>query len=82
MHHRLTNKNVQSCFVFTVAKKFEIPTLDLNVYDDSNTEVDEEAFAFLVTKPDLGVLEVCLPQVPNSEGELIWSLINMEPLPF
>ncbi|KAM7399508.1 hypothetical protein PAMP_018775 [Pampus punctatissimus] len=45
-----------------VTKKFEIPTLDLKVYDDLNTEVDEDAFAFLVMKPDLGVLEVCLPK--------------------
>ena len=65
---------MQSCFVFAVAKKFEIPTLDLKVYDDSKTEVDEEAFVFLLTQPNLGVLEVCFPQVPNSEGELRWSL--------
>lgn len=65
---------VQYCFVFTVSKKFEIPTLDLTVYDDLNTEVDEDAFAFLVTKPDLGVLEVCLPTGSDFEGE---SLVNL-----
>ncbi|KAM7376732.1 hypothetical protein PAMP_006440 [Pampus punctatissimus] len=50
-----------------VSKKFEIPTLDLKVYDDYNTEVDEGAFAFLVMKPDLGVLEVYLPKGSDFE---------------
>ena len=64
---------MQYCFVSAVSKKFEIPTLDFKIYDDLNTEVDEDAFAFLVTKPDLGVLEVRLPQGPDPEGE---ALIN------
>ncbi|XP_076605650.1 uncharacterized protein LOC143332212 [Chaetodon auriga] len=58
---QLTFKSFLEC----VSKKFEIPTLDLKVYDDLNTEVDEDAFAFLVMKPDLGVLEVCLPKASD-----------------
>lgn len=54
-------------FVFTVAKKFDIPTLDLKVFDVTKTEVDEEVFEFLIQKQDLGVLEICLPQDPNGE---------------
>lgn len=50
---------MQSYFFFTVAKKFDIPYLDLKVYDDSQTEVDEDVFEFLVMKQDLGVLEIC-----------------------
>lgn len=64
------------CFIFTVSKKFEIPILDLKVYDDLNTEVDEDAFEFLVKKPDLGVLEVRLPQGPDPEGELLINLLS------
>ncbi|CAL8258127.1 unnamed protein product [Arctogadus glacialis] len=60
---QLTFKSFLEC----VSKKFEIPTLDLKVYDDLNTEVDEDAFAFLVMKPDLGVLEVCLPKGSDFE---------------
>lgn len=52
---------VQSFFVHTVAKKFDIPTLDLKVYDDSKTEIDEDVFEFIVKSQDLGVLEICLP---------------------
>ncbi|KAJ4937018.1 hypothetical protein JOQ06_001602 [Pogonophryne albipinna] len=48
-----------------VAKKFDIPTLDLKVFDVTKTEVDEEVFEFLIQKQDLGVLEICLPQDPN-----------------
>ena len=70
---------VQYCFVFTVSKKFEIPTLDLKVYDDLNTEVDEDAFAFLVMKPDLGVLEVCLPKGSDYGGESLFNLESYNP---
>ena len=52
-------KLVQTCFVFTVARKFDLPTLDLKVYDESNTEVEEEVFEFLLKKQDIGVLEIC-----------------------
>lgn len=55
----------------SVVKKFDIPTLDLKVYDESKTEVDEEVFELLVKRQDLGVLEVCLPQVPNLDGEFL-----------
>ncbi|KAM4550645.1 uncharacterized protein V3H82_019734 [Fundulus diaphanus] len=57
-------------FLECVSKKFEIPTLDLKVYDDLNTEVDEDAFAFLVMKPDLGVLEVRLPKGSDFEDSV------------
>lgn len=59
---------MQLYFVITVANKFDIPTLDLKVYDESETEVDEEVFEFLLKKQDLGVLEICLPQDPNPDG--------------
>ncbi|TNN81872.1 Indoleamine 2,3-dioxygenase 2 [Liparis tanakae] len=35
------------------SKKFSIPTLDLRVFDDSKTEVDEEVFDFLMKKQNL-----------------------------
>jgi len=46
----------------SVAKKFDIPTLDLKVYDESKTEVDEEVFEFLLKKQDLGVLDLFTPR--------------------
>lgn len=56
--------------MFTVVKKFNIPTLDLKVFDDSKTEVDDEVFDLLISSPNLGVLEICLAQNPNPEGML------------
>ncbi|XP_030277922.1 uncharacterized protein LOC115584563 isoform X4 [Sparus aurata] len=58
------------CFLECVAKKFDIPTLDVKVYDDSKTEIDEEAFEFLVKSQDLGVLEICLPVNPSLDDSL------------
>ncbi|KAM6929555.1 uncharacterized protein PEZ65_008774 [Lycodopsis pacificus] len=63
---QLTFKSFLDC----VAKKFDLPTLDLKVYDESKTEVDEEVFEFLLKKQDIGVLEICLPQDPNLEDSL------------
>ncbi|XP_032386248.1 uncharacterized protein LOC116698425 [Etheostoma spectabile] len=63
---QLTFKSFLDC----VAKKFDIPTLDLKVYDESQTEVDEEVFEFLLMKQDLGVLEICLPRSPNLDDLL------------
>lgn len=40
-------KFLQSYFVFTAAKKFDIPTLNLKVYDDTKTEIDEDVFELL-----------------------------------
>lgn len=57
--------------MFTAAKKFSIPTLDLRVFDDTNTEVDEEVFDFLMKKQNLGVLEICLAQGPNPDGKFL-----------
>ncbi|XP_058245046.1 uncharacterized protein LOC131352740 [Hemibagrus wyckioides] len=48
-------------FLECVAKKFDLPTMDVKVFDDSKTEVDEEAFEYLLTRPDLGVLEIFIP---------------------
>ena len=60
-------------FLFSsVDKKFEITSLDLKVYDDSKTEVDEEVIEFLIKRQDLGVLEIC-PQGPNLDGEFLIS---------
>ena len=70
-----TDLSILCHLVLSVSKKFEVPILGLKVYDDLDTEVDEESFEFLVNKPDLGVLEVRLPQGPDPEGE---SLINLE----
>ncbi|XP_078793150.1 uncharacterized protein LOC144987732 [Oryzias latipes] len=58
---QLTYKSFLEC----VAKKFNIPTLDLKVFDDSKTEVDEEVFDFLIKTPNLGVLEICLAEDPE-----------------
>ncbi|KAK9538043.1 hypothetical protein VZT92_005604 [Zoarces viviparus] len=63
---QLTFKSFLDC----VAKKFDLPTLDLKVYDESKTEVDEEVFEFLLKKQDIGVVEICLPQDPNLEDSL------------
>ncbi|XP_024863938.1 uncharacterized protein LOC108242108 [Kryptolebias marmoratus] len=51
-----------SSFLECAAKKFSIPTLDLKVFDDSKTEVDEEVFELLLKSPNLGVLEICEAQ--------------------
>lgn len=56
--------------VITAAKKFDIPTIDLKVYDDSKIEIDEEVFEFLVMSQKLRVLEICSPVNPKSDGEL------------
>ncbi|KAJ8009302.1 hypothetical protein DPEC_G00087480 [Dallia pectoralis] len=44
-----------------VAKKFDLPTMDVKVLDVSKTEIDEEAFEYLLSIPDLGVLEIHIP---------------------
>lgn len=68
---------MQSYFVLTVAKKFDIPTLDLKVYDDSKTEIDEDVFELLLKNQDFGVLEICLHKsLPNINGELMFVFIQ------
>lgn len=57
------------CFP-SVAKKFDLPTMDVKVFDDSKTEVDEEAFGYLLTRPDLGVLEIVIPSTANIDGKM------------
>ena len=49
---------VTNVFSSLVARKFDLPTMDIKVFDDSKTEVDQEAFEYLVKQPDLGVLEL------------------------
>lgn len=56
--------------MFIAAKKFSIPTLDLKVFDDSKTEVDEEVFELLLKSPNLGVLEICEAQDLHPEGKV------------
>ncbi|KAK7944399.1 hypothetical protein WMY93_000127 [Mugilogobius chulae] len=46
-------------FLQCVGRKFDMPMLDVKVYDESKTEVDEGVFEFLLNKQDLGVLEIC-----------------------
>ncbi|CAJ1048219.1 uncharacterized protein LOC115584563 isoform X3 [Xyrichtys novacula] len=58
------------CFLECVAKKFDIPTLDVKVYDDSKTEIDEKGFEFLLRSQDLGVLEICMPEKPNLDDSM------------
>ncbi|KAJ7992160.1 hypothetical protein DPEC_G00275650 [Dallia pectoralis] len=48
-------------FLECVAKKCDLPTMDVKVLDVSKTEIDEEAFEYLLSKPDLGVLEIYIP---------------------
>ncbi len=60
----------------SVAKKFDLPTMDVKVFDDSKTEVDEEAFGYLLTRPDLGVLEIFIPGTANINGKLFDMLIK------
>ncbi|XP_037312876.2 uncharacterized protein LOC119200255 isoform X2 [Pungitius pungitius] len=57
-------------FLDCVVKKFDIPTGDIKVYDETNTEVDEDVFEFLLKKQDLGVLKICLPQDRNLDDSL------------
>ncbi|XP_023817789.2 uncharacterized protein LOC110014377 isoform X2 [Oryzias latipes] len=62
---QLTSKSFWEC----AAKKFNIPTLDLKVFDDSKTEVDEQVFDLLLKNPNLGVLESCLAKDANPEDQ-------------
>lgn len=38
------------------------------MFDDSKTEVDQEAFEYLMKQPDVGVLEIVIPE-STSEGK-------------
>lgn len=60
--------NVTLFNVFQV-KKCILPTMDLKVYDESETEVDE-VFQYHLQRPDLSVLQMCLPNETSSDGEL------------
>ncbi|XP_078809514.1 uncharacterized protein LOC110014618 isoform X3 [Oryzias latipes] len=61
--YQLTFKSFWEC----AAKKFNIPTLDLKVFDDSKTEVDEQVFDLVLKNPNFGVLEICLAEDTNPE---------------
>jgi len=60
----------------SVAKKFDLPTMDVKVFDDSKTEIDEEAFEYLLTRPDIGVLEIFVPGAATLDGKLLDMLIK------
>ncbi|KAI7799548.1 hypothetical protein IRJ41_005657 [Triplophysa rosa] len=55
-------------FLECVAKKFDLPTINVKVFDDSKTEVDEEAFEYLLTQPNLGVLKMIIPGTASLDG--------------
>ncbi|XP_072564698.1 uncharacterized protein [Paramormyrops kingsleyae] len=57
-------------FLECVAKKFDLHTMDVKVFDDTKTEVDEEAFEYLMTRPDLGVLEIFIPGTASLNDSL------------
>ena len=46
---------------FKVAKKFDLPYLDIKVYDETRTEIDDEAFEYILKQQDIGVLEIVIP---------------------
>ena len=46
---------------FKVAKKFDLPILDIKVYDETRTEIDDEAFKYILKQQDIGVLEIVIP---------------------
>lgn len=60
----------------SVAKKFDLPTMDVKVFDDTKTEVDEEEFEYLMTRPDLSVLEIFIPGKASLDGKLFKMLIK------
>ncbi|XP_065150383.1 uncharacterized protein [Paramisgurnus dabryanus] len=60
-------------FLECVAKKFNLPTINVKVFDDSKTEVDEESFEYLLTRPDLGVLEIFIPGSTTSLDDYLSS---------
>lgn len=61
--------NVTLFNIFQVVKKSILPTMDVKVYDESDTEVDE-VFQYHLQRPDPGVLKMCLPNETSSDGEL------------
>ncbi|XP_059365065.1 uncharacterized protein LOC132100987 [Carassius carassius] len=65
-------------FLECVAKKFDLPSMDVKVFDDSKTEVDKEAFVYLLTRPDLGVLEIVIPGTANIDDSLSSSSLGDE----
>lgn len=44
--------------------------MDIKVFDNSKTEVDEEAFEYLQTRPDLAVLEIVIPGTASLDALL------------
>lgn len=55
--------------VFQFVKKCILPTKDLKVYDESGTKV-VEVFQYLLQRPDLSLLKMCLLNETSSDGEL------------
>ncbi|XP_057184886.1 uncharacterized protein LOC130551332, partial [Triplophysa rosa] len=58
-------------FLECVAKKCDLPTINVKVFDDSKTEVDEEAFEYLLTQPNLGVLKMIIPGTASLDEILV-----------
>ncbi|XP_078802786.1 uncharacterized protein LOC111947393 isoform X2 [Oryzias latipes] len=56
---QLTFKSFWEC----AAKKFNIPTLDLKVFDDSKTEVDEQVFDLLLKTQTLVCWKFVWPKI-------------------
>ncbi|XP_063060458.1 uncharacterized protein LOC134453602 [Engraulis encrasicolus] len=44
--------------------------MDIKVFDESRTEVDQEAFAYLMKQPDVHVLEIDIPEEGTSEDSV------------
>lgn len=53
---------VNTDYVCQVTRKFDLPTMDIKVFDDSKTEVDQEAFEYLIKQPNVTALEIVIPK--------------------
>ena len=62
---------------FKVAKKFDLPTLDIKVYDETRTEIDE-AFEYILKQQDIGVLEIVIPTA-SVDGKITLRFNDMNP---
>ncbi|CAL9706546.1 unnamed protein product [Knipowitschia caucasica] len=55
-------------FLENVARKFDLPTLNIQVYDETRTEIDEEAFEYILKQKDNRVLEIVIPTANENES--------------
>ncbi|KAL2096963.1 hypothetical protein ACEWY4_006170 [Coilia grayii] len=65
-------------FLECVARKFDLPTMDIKVFDGSRTEVDQEAFEYLMKQPDVPVLEIFIPETTSEDSFISGSLADAE----